>query len=259
MKGRLYRAASVCSGVANVGALGGMWPRRNPERQEGGGNGSRASARLALPFLPCGSFYGEAPLQEPLSLSARKECKEPTTRTTKSKVCGVKTAHSGSERCGFNYLAKPLTLFKVPAQALCNHIWIMLHLGLLCCNRKDGCAFALPFCVLEDAKKKMWQKCFLKNLPLMTNQKPNYKVGFQIKATACLQSIIQSQAVSETCLGGEGFRGTCTCTAADADFTTSCSIIQHIVLRAAGELARRCGRSRHRAVGSCGFGSPLRE
>lgn len=159
MKGRLYRAASVCSGVANVGALGGMWPRRNPERQEGGGNGSRASAWLALPFLPCGSFYGEAPLQEHLSLSARKECREPTTRTTKSKVCGVKTAHSGSERCGFNYLAKPLTLFKVPAQALCNHIWIMLHLGLLCC-RKDGCAFALPFCVLEGTQKNVAKMLF---------------------------------------------------------------------------------------------------
>lgn len=45
-----------------------------------------------------------------------------------------KPARLESERCGFNYLAKPLTLFQVPAQASCNHI--MLHLGLLCCKRQ---------------------------------------------------------------------------------------------------------------------------
>lgn len=157
MKGCLYRAASVCSGAANVGFSVGCGPdvtlsgRKGEEMEVEPRRSSLCLSALRL-FLQ----GGPGP-RTSLSFS-QERVQRANDESNQIERMRSKTARLGSERCGFNYLAKPLTLFKVPAQALCNHIWIMLHLGLLCCSRKADlhlcCHFLKNFSFSSNDKTK---------------------------------------------------------------------------------------------------------
>lgn len=173
MKGCLYRAASVCSGAANVGFLAGCGPDVTLSGRKG--EEMEVEPRRGSPCLSALRFFLQGGPGPRTSLSFSQErVQRANDESNQIERMRSKTAQLGSERCGFNYLAKPLTLFKVPAQALCNHIWIMLHLGLLCCNRKAD----------------LHLRCnFLKNFSFASNDKnknQKYNVSFQMRATTCL-------------------------------------------------------------------------